>query len=132
MAGARELTNVVGVAGGTWHSLTLLSDGRVLGWGAPVPDGLSNVVGVAAGEAHSLALLRQPTVPALQLDLSRTSPGLEWQARGTPGVSAILLRAAAVSGPWRPTQAVTFTNAVQHLRTVEPADPAQFFRLLRR
>lgn len=56
------LGNVVQVASGELHVLTLRADGRVAAWGANtfgqtnVPANLSNVVAVAAGGSHSLAL----------------------------------------------------------------------------
>jgi alpha-tubulin suppressor-like RCC1 family protein len=68
-----DLTDVVSVAGGGYHSLALKADGTVRTWGAgyvgqlgdggraasttPVTvRGLTDVVSVAGGEAHSLAL----------------------------------------------------------------------------
>ena len=70
------LSNVVGIAGGAYHSLALKADGTVAAWGAGttntgtsphygqsvVPAGLSNVVAVAAGYYHSLALKADGTV----------------------------------------------------------------------
>ncbi|HUA39555.1 MAG TPA: LamG-like jellyroll fold domain-containing protein [Candidatus Sulfopaludibacter sp.] len=64
------LTNVVGVASGSYHGLELGSDGKVAAWGyngfgqTNVPAGLTNVVAVAAGIKHSLALLANGTVTA--------------------------------------------------------------------
>jgi len=82
--------------------------------GTTVPSALSNVVGIAAGALHSLALLRQPTVPTPRLELSRGLSGLELRAHAAPGISCQLLRASRLPGPWLPAQ------------------PAQFFRLLRK
>jgi hypothetical protein len=70
------LSNVVGIAGGAFHSLALKADGTVAAWGAgttntgaspnsgqsAVPGGLGNAVAVAAGYYHSLALLADGTV----------------------------------------------------------------------
>ncbi len=56
------LTNVVAIAGGSYHSLALKYDGTVVAWGddsagqTNVPPGLNNVVAIAAGGFHSLAL----------------------------------------------------------------------------
>ena len=64
------LTNVVAVSAGSGHSLVLLRDGTVVGWGqddygqADVPAGLSNAVAVSAGWLHSLALKADGTVVA--------------------------------------------------------------------
>jgi alpha-tubulin suppressor-like RCC1 family protein len=64
------LSNVVGLAAGSIHSLALKSDGTVIAWGynyygqATVPAGLSNVVALAAGDIHSLALKSDGTVVA--------------------------------------------------------------------
>ncbi|MCA1831636.1 MAG: hypothetical protein ABR548_02225 [Actinomycetota bacterium] len=75
------LTDVVQVAGGSYHALALKSDGKVWGWGAnfygelgdgtlysaprTVPGqamGLSGVTSIAAGADHSLALKSDRTV----------------------------------------------------------------------
>ncbi len=64
------LSNVVALAGGSYHSLALKLDGTVVAWGtngsgeATVPTGLTNVVAVAAGGYHSLALKADGTVAA--------------------------------------------------------------------
>jgi YD repeat-containing protein len=74
-----NVTNAIGVAAGTNHSLAVLADGRVLAWGqgdqgqlgngattnsASVVEvtGVSNAVAVAAGDRHSLVLLANGTV----------------------------------------------------------------------
>jgi hypothetical protein len=57
-----DLTNVVAVAGGSFHSLALGADGTVIGWGETAsgetipPAGLSNAAAIAAGDEFSLAL----------------------------------------------------------------------------
>jgi alpha-tubulin suppressor-like RCC1 family protein len=49
------LTDVVGIAAGSSHSLALKKDGTVIAWGSngdkecDVPSGLTDVVGIAAG-----------------------------------------------------------------------------------
>ncbi|MEM9235970.1 MAG: putative Ig domain-containing protein, partial [Verrucomicrobiota bacterium] len=71
------LSNVVEVVAGgdTWfedaaHTLALLADGTVVGWGndqegqATVPVGLTDVVAISAGRDHSLALKNDGTVVA--------------------------------------------------------------------
>jgi alpha-tubulin suppressor-like RCC1 family protein len=75
------LPGVMAVAGGSHHSLALLSDGTVMAWGenfygqlgdrthegsrVPVTvTGLREVAAVAAGEYHSLALLKDGTIMA--------------------------------------------------------------------
>jgi alpha-tubulin suppressor-like RCC1 family protein len=74
-----DLTDAVAVAGGMGHSLALLPDGTVWGWGynsygqlgddstterhTPVQvSGLTDVVAIACGEEHSLALKSDGTV----------------------------------------------------------------------
>ncbi|TVR49623.1 MAG: hypothetical protein EA425_11790 [Puniceicoccaceae bacterium] len=58
------------IAAGTTHSLALLADGSVVGWGSDSygkstpPDGLSDVVAIAAGQYYSLALRADGTVVA--------------------------------------------------------------------
>ena len=62
------LTNVVSVAGGGYHSLSLRSNGLVVAYGyngdgeTTPPPGLSNVVAIAGGGWHSLALQSNGTV----------------------------------------------------------------------
>jgi uncharacterized membrane protein len=64
------LTDVVDMAGGTYHSLALKSDGTVVAWGlnqdgqSNVPSGLTGVIDVAGGTYHSLALKSDGTVVA--------------------------------------------------------------------
>ncbi len=56
------LANVVAIAGGSYHSLVLQSNGTVVAWGqngygqTSVPAGLTNVSAIAGGGFHSLAL----------------------------------------------------------------------------
>ena len=65
-----NLSNVVAIAGGGFHSLALKSDGTVVAWGltnsgqTTVPLGLTNVSSIAAGSSHSLALKADGTVVA--------------------------------------------------------------------
>ena len=63
-----DLTNVVAIAGGLWHSVALCSDGTVRAWGMnywnqlEVPTNLSGVKAIAAGAYHGLALQTNGTV----------------------------------------------------------------------
>ena len=58
----------VRIAAGGTHSLALMTDRTVVGWGddsvgqTTIPGGLSNVVAIAAGGSHSLALKTDGTV----------------------------------------------------------------------
>ena len=64
------LSNVIAVAGGSYHSLALRSDGTVAAWGdnsagqCAVPAGLGGVSVIAAGGFHNLALRSDGTVVA--------------------------------------------------------------------
>ncbi|MDB4492626.1 hypothetical protein N9022_01985 [bacterium] len=65
------LTNVVGISGGSDHSLALKGDGSVVAWGqnewkqCDVPTGLKNVIGISGGIfSHSLAVRKDGTVVA--------------------------------------------------------------------
>ncbi len=64
----QTLSNAVAIAAGSWHSLGLKADGKVVGWGENyhgqinAPAGATNVVAVAAGGGHSLALRADGTV----------------------------------------------------------------------
>jgi alpha-tubulin suppressor-like RCC1 family protein len=97
-----DLSNVVAVAGGFYHSLALKSDGTVIACGATnsqavlqgigygqslVPPGLSNVVAIAGGGFHSLALKSDGTVIGWGRNdfLESTSP---------PGLSNVVAIAA--------------------------------------
>ncbi|MCF7789968.1 MAG: hypothetical protein K9N47_27865 [Prosthecobacter sp.] len=68
--GGQVLSNVVGVACGTVHSIAVKNDGTVVVWGSNyfgqlnVPAGLTDVVAAAGGMYHSLALKSDGTVVA--------------------------------------------------------------------
>ena len=88
--GGEPLTNAVAVAAGGFHSLALLADGTVFGWGGNIAGAavgyetesphrgnglvkvagkvLSNVTALAAGRTHSLALKSDGTVVAWGLN----------------------------------------------------------------
>ena len=57
-----NLSNVVAIATGAYHSLALKNDGTVVAWGDNTygqidqPPGLTNIVAIASGGFHSLAL----------------------------------------------------------------------------
>jgi hypothetical protein len=57
-----NLTGIVAISAGAYHSLAVKSDGSVVSWGlddggqSTIPDGLTNVVKVAGGYAFSAAL----------------------------------------------------------------------------
>lgn len=65
-----NLSNVIAIAAGGFHSLALKIDGTVAAWGrnttgqSSVPAGLSNVVGLAGGTFHSMALGADGSVAA--------------------------------------------------------------------
>jgi hypothetical protein len=114
------LSNVVAIAAGDFHTLALLSNGRVVGWGddsfgqAVTPVGLAGAAGIACGYYHNLAL-----VPASQLK-ERLTAGqivLEWGA-------GILQWAPTPAGPYvdLPSQGGTYTN-------FDLSDPGEYFRL---
>lgn len=69
-----ELTNVVALAAGGYHSLALRADGSVFAWGddwdgqCDVPPDLANVVAIAGGGYHSLAATADGTVAAWGAD----------------------------------------------------------------
>jgi hypothetical protein len=71
-----DLTGVVGIGAGEYHSLAVKSDGTVVAWGdssegqCSVTPGLTNVVAAAGGGGHSLALLADGTVSAWGADWS--------------------------------------------------------------
>ncbi len=71
-----DLTNVLAVAGGGYHSLALKENGTVVAWGyddygqTDVPADLTNAVAIAAGGNHSLALMSNGKVVAWGLDFS--------------------------------------------------------------
>jgi alpha-tubulin suppressor-like RCC1 family protein len=124
----------IAAAGAYVGALALTADGRVLSWhgGMDVSLELSNVAVIATSHYEGrLALLRQATVPAPRLGLFRQASGLALHAHGAPGISCQLLRAPLLSGPWLPTQPVTFTNAVHRLPPPDTSEPGQFYRLLR-
>ncbi len=82
---------VTAIAGGSYHSLALKSDGTVVGWGdngsgqTNTPAGLSNVVAIAAGAYFSLALKSDGTV---------TNWGDSYYGSPPPGLSNVVAVAA--------------------------------------
>jgi alpha-tubulin suppressor-like RCC1 family protein len=64
------LSNVIQIAGGSFHSLALTREGMVVGWGdnthgqTTVPGELTNAVAIAAGAFHNVALKTDGTVVA--------------------------------------------------------------------
>jgi hypothetical protein len=71
-----DLTNLIAIACGGYHSLVLSADGTVSGWGyndygeVTAPVGLSNVISIAAGDFDSVALKSDGTVIAWGLNSS--------------------------------------------------------------
>ena len=69
-----DLTNLIAIACGGYHSLVLSADGTVSGWGnndygeATAPVGLSNVVSIATGDFDSVALKSDGTITAWGLN----------------------------------------------------------------
>jgi len=131
-------SNVVALAAGYEHSVFLRSDGTVAVHGSSnscpemlQTDALSNVVAIAAGGYHGLVVLRQDSIPMPRLELARAGPEFALRAHGTPGISAQLLRATQLEGPWLPALPVTFTNALHTIPVPNRDEPAQFFRLHR-
>ena len=63
-------TNIVAIAGGSYHSVALRNDGTVVAWGrnyegqTNVPVGLADVLAIEAGAYHSLALKSDRTIVA--------------------------------------------------------------------
>lgn len=74
-----DLTDVVAVVAGDFHSLALKADGTVVAWGSneygetTVPAGLDHVIAIAASGRHSLALKDDGTVVAWGSDYSGES-----------------------------------------------------------
>lgn len=74
-----NLTSVVGLAAGDFHTIALKQDGGVIGWGfngnnqTTVPAALTTAVALAAGEHHSLALRADGTVLAWGLNSSQST-----------------------------------------------------------
>ena len=94
------LGNVIGVAGGYYHTLALKEDATVVAWGGnfsgqtDVPSDLTNVVAIAAGDFHSLALKRDQTVVAwgagkIFRPSDLTNFGQSIVPKGLSGVTAI-------------------------------------------
>lgn len=65
-----NLSHLVAIAAGGWHSLALRADGTPIAWGdnssgqCDVPPGLTDAVAIAAGGYHSLAIRAEGTVMA--------------------------------------------------------------------
>jgi Regulator of chromosome condensation (RCC1) repeat len=106
-----DLTNVVAIAAGDLHSLALLSNGTVVGWGAGTfvanpedfvnygqaipPVGLTNVTAITASELHSLALKNDGTVTAWGVGTNNTGSYPNYgQSAIPPGLSNVTAIAA--------------------------------------
>ena len=130
-----DLTNVVAIAGGGFHSLALQANGTVVAWGdntygqTNVPADLTNVVAVAGGYSHSMALendgspfiVRQPasqttstntTVTFTVIALGAPALSYQWQKNGSN-----LIDGGNVSGS---------TSAALTLTDVQTADAAGY------
>jgi len=87
------LTNVVAIAGGSYHSLALRADGTVVAWGSNssgqtnIPAGLTSVVAIAGGGGHSLALRADGTIAAWG-----------WNNYGQTSIPAGLSNVVAIAG----------------------------------
>ena len=89
-----DLTDVIAVAAGHYHSLAVKSDGTVVGWGdngfgqLDIPPELTGVVAIDAGTRHSLALKSDGTVVGWgnntygQLDIPSGLTGVDAIAAG--------------------------------------------------
>jgi alpha-tubulin suppressor-like RCC1 family protein len=120
------LSNVVGIAAGSFQGLALRADGTVLSWGRgnPPPLGLSNVVAISAGEMYGQ-----------DLALTRDGRVVDWpvrSARYVPTVPPGLSNVVAVSAGWNHSLALRgdrtvigwgFNDAGQ--ATGDPSPPGQ-------
>jgi alpha-tubulin suppressor-like RCC1 family protein len=110
-----NLTNVMAIAAGGYHSVALKTDGSVVAWGAGtnntgispnygqsiVPPGCTNVVAIAAGRSHSLALKRDGKVLAWGLNAS-----------GQTNVPAGLSNIVAIGAGWYHSLALRIDGSV--------------------
>jgi hypothetical protein len=117
-----DLTNLVAIAAGDFHTLALQADGNVVGWGddsygqTNVPAGLGKVFAVASGNYQGLALT--PTPGVLRPTLASGRLVVRWNGFGT------LQWAPAIMGPYTDVgyQGTCYTN-------LDMSAPARFFRL---
>ena len=92
-----ELSDVMAVAAGGFHSVALKQDGTVVAWGVnnngqtDVPKGLSGVVAIAAGFDHTVALKQDGTVVGWGwlYPVSNLASGMLYVPAGLRGVEAI-------------------------------------------
>lgn len=120
-----NLTNVVAMAGGPFHTLALYRDRTVVAWGdnaygkTNIPTGLSDVVAIAAGSQYSLALRLDGTVVAWGDNFfgqCNVPSGLSNVVAISAGISdSLALRADGTVVAWADSQAdvpVGLTNVV--------------------
>ena len=112
-----NLTNVIGIAAGYYHSLALTGNGKVVAWGGipfgvtNVPADLSNVVAIAAGDNHSLALKSDGTL----VSWGQNNYG---QSSVPPGLTNVIAIAAgdgvslALIGNGPPLSQIPLTNPI--------------------
>jgi hypothetical protein len=118
------LSNVIAIAAGDFHTLALLTNGTVVGWGddsygqIDMPASLTNVINIASGNYHGLALV--PVIPMLQINMNFPQMVIRWSGPG------VLQWSPTPSGPYTdvPCQGRYYTN-------VDMSAPAKFFRLRR-
>jgi hypothetical protein len=115
---------VVAIAAGNFHTLALLSNGIVVGWGDDTfgelnaPSSVTNAVGIASGSYHGLALVQFSSL--LQAHLAGNGLIIQWNGTGT------LQWALTPTGPFTdiPCQGNSWTN-------LDMSTPTKFFRLRR-
>jgi M6 family metalloprotease-like protein len=103
-------TNMVAIAAGAWHNLTLRADGAVVAWGnnwngqCDVPSSLRDAVAIAGGGYHNLALKADRTVVAWGADYygqTTAPPGLANVTAITAGTwHSLALRADGTVAAW--------------------------------
>jgi hypothetical protein len=131
-----DLTNVIAIAAGDFHSLALKSDGTVSarGWDGEgeldMPDGLTNVVAISAGAGHSIAttipLQFTSIIVTNQDSLLRfhTFYGQQYSVEFSPELSPV---------SWTPLSAGSFSGNGYDITVIDTnavvSSPARFYRL---
>ena len=127
-----DLTNVVAVAAGAYHSAALKSNGRVVVWGntsyglTSVPASVTNVVAIAAGGYHTMALKTDGTVVSWG-DIATVPSGLTNVIAIAAGLSLDLaLKSNGTVVAWGSASGASVPAGITNMTTIAASSSGAF------